>query len=146
MAADSNHYPKMDCFLVSHHRHHPHQMDILQMPGKTTRKYRDSRHAPLRKLSVDLIKTYKHINEVSLSSTGLVPHDNCILYYTLLSMYDDCVRECIYEWVYLCMYVELCWHRFLPIILIQPIVKITNAYYETDYLIICLVNMFCSKT
>ncbi len=26
--------------------------------------YRDPREAPLRKLSVDLIKTYKHINEV----------------------------------------------------------------------------------
>jgi hypothetical protein len=27
--------------------------------------YRDPSAAPLRKLSVDLIKTYKHINEVS---------------------------------------------------------------------------------
>lgn len=27
--------------------------------------YRDPSQAPLRKLSVDLIKTYKHINEVS---------------------------------------------------------------------------------
>ena len=29
--------------------------------------FRESSTAPLRKLSVDLIKTYKHINEVSLS-------------------------------------------------------------------------------
>lgn len=28
-------------------------------------KFRDSNTAPIRKLSVDLIKTYKHINEVS---------------------------------------------------------------------------------
>lgn len=30
----------------------------------TTTAYRDPVEAPLRKLSVDLIKTYKHINEV----------------------------------------------------------------------------------
>lgn len=29
--------------------------------------YRDASAGPLRKLSVDLIKTYKHINEVSWS-------------------------------------------------------------------------------
>ena len=29
-------------------------------------KYREPSSAPLRKLSVDLIKTYKHINEVSI--------------------------------------------------------------------------------
>ena len=32
--------------------------------------YRDPSAAPLRKLSVDLIKTYKHINEVSLRFCG----------------------------------------------------------------------------
>lgn len=32
--------------------------------GSNTATYRDPREAPLRKLSVDLIKTYKHINEV----------------------------------------------------------------------------------
>ncbi len=32
------------------------------MPAMTA--YRDPVEAPLRKLSVDLIKTYKHINEV----------------------------------------------------------------------------------
>ncbi len=32
------------------------------MPAMTA--YRDPTEAPLRKLSVDLIKTYKHINEV----------------------------------------------------------------------------------
>jgi len=34
-----------------------------QQPGSST--FRDPASAPLRKLSVDLIKTYKHINEVS---------------------------------------------------------------------------------
>ena len=34
------------------------------MPAMTA--YRDPVEAPLRKLSVDLIKTYKHINEVNL--------------------------------------------------------------------------------
>lgn len=33
------------------------------MPAMTA--FRDPVEAPLRKLSVDLIKTYKHINEVS---------------------------------------------------------------------------------
>ena len=35
------------------------------MPAMTA--YRDPVEAPLRKLSVDLIKTYKHINEVKSS-------------------------------------------------------------------------------
>lgn len=33
--------------------------------SKIPTKFRDPSSAPLRKLSVDLIKTYKHINEVS---------------------------------------------------------------------------------
>ena len=33
-------------------------------PRKLKPSYRDPTTAPLRKLSVDLIKTYKHINEV----------------------------------------------------------------------------------
>ena len=34
------------------------------------RPYREPQTAPLRKLSVDLIKTYKHINEVSQTLTN----------------------------------------------------------------------------
>lgn len=37
--------------------------------------FRDSSHAPLRKLSVDLIKTYKHINEVSVVVISFVKGD-----------------------------------------------------------------------
>lgn len=37
----------------------------MMMPTMTA--YRDPAEAPLRKLSVDLIKTYKHINEVKSS-------------------------------------------------------------------------------
>ena len=33
--------------------------------GRVPNAFRDPAVAPLRKLSVDLIKTYKHINEVS---------------------------------------------------------------------------------
>ena len=33
--------------------------------------FRDPSAAPLRKLSIDLIKTYKHINEVSIFHTPL---------------------------------------------------------------------------
>lgn len=39
--------------------------DIQAMQARIPRTFRDSSTAPLRKLSVDLIKTYKHINEVS---------------------------------------------------------------------------------
>jgi hypothetical protein len=35
-------------------------------PQLSQQVYRDQKDAPLRKLSVDLIKTYKHINEVFL--------------------------------------------------------------------------------
>lgn len=64
MASD-NLYSKANFYHMSHsHRHHPHhQMDIHPLPGKM-RKFRDPQIAPLRKLSVDLIKTYKYINEV----------------------------------------------------------------------------------
>lgn len=36
------------------------------------RSYRDPAQGPLRKLSVDLIKTYKHINEVCLAFNNKV--------------------------------------------------------------------------
>lgn len=38
------------------------------MQARIPTHFRDPSSAPLRKLSVDLIKTYKHINEVSLIS------------------------------------------------------------------------------
>lgn len=39
--------------------------DIHAMQARIPHRFRDPASAPLRKLSVDLIKTYKHINEVS---------------------------------------------------------------------------------
>lgn len=39
--------------------------DIHAMQARIPHRFRDPSTAPLRKLSVDLIKTYKHINEVS---------------------------------------------------------------------------------
>lgn len=39
--------------------------DIQAMQARIPQHFRDPSSAPLRKLSVDLIKTYKHINEVS---------------------------------------------------------------------------------
>lgn len=38
--------------------------DIRAMQARIPTHFRDPETAPLRKLSVDLIKTYKHINEV----------------------------------------------------------------------------------
>lgn len=38
--------------------------DILAMQARIPQNFRDPSQAPLRKLSVDLIRTYKHINEV----------------------------------------------------------------------------------
>lgn len=40
------------------------QNDFVSLQSRVAYKYRDPSTAPLRKLSVDLIKTYKHINEV----------------------------------------------------------------------------------
>ncbi|KAK0074813.1 hypothetical protein PV326_012149, partial [Microctonus aethiopoides] len=37
--------------------------DIHAMQARIPHRFRDPATAPLRKLSVDLIKTYKHINE-----------------------------------------------------------------------------------
>ncbi|KAG6460838.1 hypothetical protein O3G_MSEX012245 [Manduca sexta] len=45
--------------------------DIQAMQARIPRQFRDPSTAPLRKLSVDLIKTYKHINEVSPISFNL---------------------------------------------------------------------------
>lgn len=39
--------------------------DIQAMQARIPHHFREPATAPLRKLSVDLIKTYKHINEVS---------------------------------------------------------------------------------
>lgn len=44
----------------------PSSNDIQAMQARIPPTFRDSSTAPLRKLSVDLIKTYKHINEVSV--------------------------------------------------------------------------------
>lgn len=38
--------------------------DVRLLPRRLPLAFRDAASAPLRKLSVDLIKTYKHINEV----------------------------------------------------------------------------------
>ncbi|ENN74372.1 hypothetical protein YQE_09029, partial [Dendroctonus ponderosae] len=43
----------------------PSSTDIQAMQARIPNTFRDPSAAPLRKLSVDLIKTYKHINEVS---------------------------------------------------------------------------------
>lgn len=43
----------------------PTPPDIQAMQARIPHHFRDPAAAPLRKLSVDLIKTYKHINEVS---------------------------------------------------------------------------------
>lgn len=51
------------------HLHHSQQQqqlaDVAAMQTKVPSLFREPSTAPLRKLSVDLIKTYKHINEVS---------------------------------------------------------------------------------
>lgn len=44
--------------------HQTSQNDLQTLQNKIPVTFRDSSSAPLRKLSVDLIKTYKHINEV----------------------------------------------------------------------------------
>lgn len=43
-------------------------VDIQAMQARIPHTFREPAHAPLRKLSVDLIKTYKHINEVKRKS------------------------------------------------------------------------------
>lgn len=46
--------------------------DIQAMQARIPHHFRDPATAPLRKLSVDLIKTYKHINEVSNDSVIII--------------------------------------------------------------------------
>ena len=47
------------------------QQDAAAMQNRIPINFRDPTAAPLRKLSVDLIKTYKHINEVSVWGLSL---------------------------------------------------------------------------
>jgi len=42
--------------------------EVRAMQARIPTHFRDPATAPLRKLSVDLIKTYKHINEVNLNN------------------------------------------------------------------------------
>ena len=44
------------------------QQDMAAMQNRIPTNFRDATGGPLRKLSVDLIKTYKHINEVMTGS------------------------------------------------------------------------------
>ena len=43
-----------------------HRQEMAAMQSRIPQTFRDASQAPLRKLSVDLIKTYKHINEVKI--------------------------------------------------------------------------------
>ena len=53
--------------LVAHEQLVTTASDIEAMQARIPTHFRDSATAPLRKLSVDLIKTYKHINEVRIT-------------------------------------------------------------------------------
>ncbi|GBP36338.1 hypothetical protein EVAR_22470_1 [Eumeta japonica] len=60
------HHPATTAFIRHRHHHHHHNHLAHQaMQARIPHHFRDPSTAPLRKLSVDLIKTYKHINEVS---------------------------------------------------------------------------------
>lgn len=55
-----------------------HPPDVVAMQNRIPNSFREPSSAPLRKLSVDLIKTYKHINEVgSLGSLVLRQNYHC---------------------------------------------------------------------
>lgn len=57
---------KFDKFLILFSKQRPTSAtDIRAMQARIPLRFRDPGQAPLRKLSIDLIKTYKHINEVS---------------------------------------------------------------------------------
>jgi hypothetical protein len=68
-------YPMNDTGSMSYREdlllswHNPVDSTILQQAAASTAhmtvSYRDASKGPLRKLSVDLIRTYKHINDVS---------------------------------------------------------------------------------
>uniref|UniRef100_A0A8C5WER8 Dual specificity tyrosine-phosphorylation-regulated kinase 1A n=1 Tax=Leptobrachium leishanense TaxID=445787 RepID=A0A8C5WER8_9ANUR len=62
MSSQHNHAPFSSLQPMADHQQVLPDMTILQRRIPLT--FRDSAAAPLRKLSVDLIKTYKHINEV----------------------------------------------------------------------------------
>lgn len=53
--------------------------DLVALETRIPGKIREPSHAPLRRLSVDLIKTYKHINEVIVCFSFF--HFKCFLDY-----------------------------------------------------------------
>jgi dual specificity tyrosine-phosphorylation-regulated kinase 1 len=53
-----------DQFVIMADTLQQQQQEMAAMQNRIPTTFRDATAAPLRKLSVDLIKTYKHINEV----------------------------------------------------------------------------------
>ena len=60
------------------------QQDAAAMQTRIPNHFRDPTEAPLRKLSVDLIKTYKHINEVGRWRGPVTAHSQCLCLFGLL--------------------------------------------------------------
>lgn len=57
-----------------------HPPDVVAMQNRIPNSFREPSTAPLRKLSVDLIKTYKHINEVGSSRSLVLLNYHCTVY------------------------------------------------------------------
>lgn len=55
-----------DQFVIMADTLQQQQQEMAAMQNRIPTTFRDATAAPLRKLSVDLIKTYKHINEVQI--------------------------------------------------------------------------------
>ena len=82
---------------------HQQQQDAAAMQNRIPNQFRDSTLAPLRKLSVDLIKTYKHINEVC----------RCCVFVCVLTLCMLCVYMCVCVCMYVCVCSSTSWVCFL---------------------------------
>lgn len=67
--------------------------DMVILQRRMPQSFRDPATAPLRKLSVDLIKTYKHINEVMAPAIFCNVHQCEVFVYSRFSMNDLVKRE-----------------------------------------------------
>lgn len=101
----------------------PVHADIHAMQARIPPHFRDPSSAPLRKLSVDLIKTYKFINEVQYKVlifliilykseifqiiTFNIHLNFCFSLKKNINFFDICITILCYPIMYLCIFFDL---------------------------------------
>ena len=82
------------------------QQEMVAMQNRIPTSFRDATSAPLRKLSVDLIKTYKHINEVGVFNKTMKRFYNVGSFWLKKTIKNNKIFFSI-KHAYTCMYINI---------------------------------------